>query len=77
MTEQERLDKINQNAGKHLEDYLKQIENEEITSDDLLSIVHGGMIAAGLMGFSPEALVDDARSAINKIIKLAEEHENV
>lgn len=77
MNEQERLDKINRDAHIHLQKYLEQLEKEEMSHNELLSVVYAGMIAAGVMGYSPEALSNDAQKAVNKIINLAEEHEDV
>ena len=67
----ERIKKINENAVKHLEDYLKQLENEEIEPDDLLSVVYAGMIAASLLGYSPQALADDAQKGADQIVQMA------
>lgn len=72
----ERIEKINTNAVKHLEDYLKQIENEEINHDDLLAVVYAGMVAAILLGYSPHALADDAEKAATRISDLADAEEN-
>lgn len=63
----ERIEKINTNAVKHLEDYLMQIENEELDPDDLLSVIYAGMIAAKLLGYSPHALADDAEKAATRL----------
>ena len=67
----ERIKNINENAVKHLEDYLKQLENEEIEPDDLLSVVYAGMIAASLLGYSPHALADDAKKGADQIAEMA------
>lgn len=72
----ERIEKININAIKHLEDYLTQIENEEINHDDLLAVIYAGMIAATLLGYSPHALADDAEKAATRISDLADAEEN-
>lgn len=71
---QERLDKINDKASKHVRDWLKQLENdEELASDDLLASVYGSLIAAVLFGYSPDALANDAKRAAENILKEAKE----
>lgn len=72
----ERTKKINENAVKHLEYYLKQLQNEEINHDDLLAVVYAGMIAATLLGYSPHDLADDAEKAATRISDLADAEEN-
>jgi len=76
MTDEERVEKINFAAAGHLQDWLLQIENEEVTSDDLLGAVYGGMIASILLGYSPENMVEDAKIGAQKIIDFSDEHEN-
>lgn len=77
MNEQEKLNKINRDAHTHLRKYLEQLEKEEMSHDELLSVVYAGMITAGVMGYSFDALVDDAQKAVDKIVKLAQEYEDV
>ena len=76
MTEEERINKINTAAGKHLEDILLQIENEEIDSDDLLAVSYAHLIACVIAGYNPESFVDDAITAARKLMDLVEEPEN-
>ena len=75
MTDEERVQKINFTAAGHLQDWLLQIENEEVTSDDLLAAVYGGMIASILLGYSPESMVEDAKIGAQKIIDMSDEEE--
>ena len=75
MTDEERVQKINFTAAGHLQDWLLQIENEEVTSDDLLAAVYGGMIASILLGYSPENMVEDAKIGAQKIIDMVDDEE--
>ncbi len=76
MTEETRIKIINERAAVHLQDWLYQMEKEEVTSDDLLASLYGGMIASILLGYSPENIVEDAKKGAEKIKALAEEQEN-
>lgn len=76
MTEEERLNEINRNSQEHLQRYLEQLDEGDITHDDLLSIVYAGMVTAGVMGYSLESLVEDSRKASDQIIELVKEHED-
>jgi hypothetical protein len=76
MSEENRIKIINERAAGNLHDWLLQLENEEVTPDDLLAELYGGMIAAILLGYSPESMVEDAKKGAEKIMALAEEQEN-
>lgn len=76
MTEENRMKIINEKAAAHIEDWLVQLENEEVTPDDLIAALYGGMIGAILIGYSPEIMVEYAKKRAEKIIALAEEQEN-
>lgn len=71
--DQERVDSVNAKSAEVLQDWLKRFDTGEIASDDLLSYTYAGLIAAILMGYRPEALVEDAKAAAGKIMGLAEE----
>lgn len=73
MTEDERVKQINYNAAGHLKNWLNQLENEEVTEDDLLASLYGGMVAAYILGYSPDKMVDDAKAGAEKLTKLVEE----
>lgn len=77
MTEDERIKLINEQAAKHLEDWLEQLENGEVTTDDLLASIYGGMVAAYLYGCLPDAIFEDAKAAAERLIKLSEESEEL
>ncbi len=76
MTEDVRINKINNDAAKHLQDVLLQFENEELSGDDLLSVTYGYLIAAKLIGYDPAALSSDAIKAAERIGDLAAETED-
>ena len=67
MTEEERIVSINSNAAKHLKDWLEQLENGEVTEDDLLASLYGGVVAAYLLGFDPAVMLEDAKSGADKL----------
>jgi len=71
--EQPRLEKINYDIAGHVQDYLEQLANKEINSDDLLSLVYAGLVTSMLLGYSPEELIEDVKNGVNKIKELEEE----
>ena len=75
MNEQERIAKINQQAGEHLQDWLEQLENEEVTTDGLLAALYGGMVTAHLLGYNLETLINDAKAGGDRLLKVFEETE--
>jgi hypothetical protein len=76
MSEENRIKIINERAAAHLHDWLLKLENEEVTPDDLLAALYGGMITAILLGYSPESMVEDARKGAEKIMALEKELDN-
>ena len=75
MTEEERIKLINEQAAVHLEDWLEQLENEEVTTDSLLASIYGGMVAAYLLGYSLDKMIEDAKAGAERLIKPIEETE--
>jgi len=75
MTKDERLENINQQAGVYLDDWLKKLEDEEATEDDLLASVYGGMVTAHLLGYNLETLINDAKAGGDRLLKVFEETE--
>jgi len=71
--EQTRLEKINYATAKHVLDYLEQLANEEINSDDLLSLVYAVLVTSMLLGYSPEELIEDVKISVQTIIDMEEE----
>jgi hypothetical protein len=76
MTEDERVNVINIKAGEHLQDLLEQLENEEITPDDLLPPLYAAMIVSILYGYSPSAMIEDAQAAADKLLAMLDKEEN-
>lgn len=68
MTEEERLDHINTEATKQLEIFLRQLDEKEITENQMLAISYASMIAVTVLGFSPEEMARDAAKAAEKIV---------
>jgi hypothetical protein len=73
MTEEERIKSINERAGVHLQDLLEQLENNEITPDDILPPLYAAMIVSILYGYSPNAMVEDAQAAANRLLTMLDE----
>lgn len=73
MSEEQRIESINTSAIGHLEDWLSKLETEEVSADDLLAALYGASIAAILLGYSPEHIVEDARKGAEKLERLVEE----
>jgi hypothetical protein len=76
ISDKERIEKINRSAAEHLKDVFMQLENKEITEDDVLSLAYAGMISTKLLGYSPQAFARDAVLAAEKIQKMLEVDEN-
>ena len=66
-TEEARLKRINTAAAKHLEDILRQYENEEISTDDFISVVYGHLVASNILGFDTAAMEKYAASGASRI----------
>ena len=67
MTEDDRVKFINEASAARLKDWLQQLENDEVTEDDLLASLYGGMIAAYILGFDPAAMLKDAKAGADKL----------
>lgn len=68
MKDENRVNKINEMSAEILQEWLEKIENEpEFEADKLFATIYGSMIAASLMGYSPDALVDDVKRAVEGI----------
>jgi hypothetical protein len=76
MNEDERVKKINDNAAIHLQEWLEQLEDSE-DADDLLASLYGAMVAAYLLGYSPDVMSADAKSGAERLISLLEETESI
>ena len=73
---QERLDKINKRSIEYLEEHLKDIEkftdsNDDLeTSDEMLARVYALLIAAGVLGYDPVSIAEQAKESTNKLLSL-------
>ena len=65
--EEQRVNDINARAVDHLEDWIRQLDDGEVQPDDLLVVTYASLIAAILLGYSPEALLEDAKRAADNI----------
>lgn len=75
MTEDERIKKINYDSAGHLQNWLEQLDNETVTTDDLLASLYGAMVTAYVLGYSPDKMIDDAKEGAERLMKLLEETE--
>lgn len=75
MDEEARVKYVNDKSALHLQDYLEQLENGELTEDDLLACAYGSMITIALLGFNLNAVLADAIAAADKLIDLLEKEE--
>lgn len=77
MDEEElRVKNIEECSRKKIEEYLLQLENHEITEDDILAMTYASLCTASLVGFTVEGLkqmVEDSTNYANHMIKLLEE----
>jgi hypothetical protein len=76
MSEDERVKKINNNAAIHLQEWLQQLEDSK-DADDLLASLYGAMVAAYLLGYSPDVMAADAKAGAERLISLLEETESI
>lgn len=75
MTEEERLKYINERAAAHIQDWLGQLEKEEVTEDQLLASLYGAMVVAYVFGYYPHEMATHARDAADRLITLVKETE--
>ena len=68
MTEQERVYRINKIAAVKVDDFLLQLENEEITEEDMLGIAYSAMFVVSALGYSPFKMAEDAESAAERLL---------
>lgn len=77
--EELRVKNIEECSRKKIEEYLLQLENHEITEDDILAMTYASLCTASLVGFTVEGLkqmvemVEDSTNYANHMIKLLEE----
>lgn len=64
----ERVKNINAAAVKYVEDWLMRLDEGKMEPDDLLASTYAGLIVAAIIGYSPQALVDDAVKAATKLL---------
>jgi hypothetical protein len=73
--EEERVEQINKNAANYLEDWLTQLEDGEVTENDLLSSLYAAMVTAYLYGYNPDAMTSDAKAAAARLLAMVENEE--
>lgn len=72
MTDEERLEKINTKAVSKFHDFLLQLENDEISEEDMVSIAYAAMLVVYVLGFSPEDMAADATRDVQRLLNLIE-----
>lgn len=66
--EEHRIKSINEMSAQILDEWLEKLENEpNFEADKLIATIYGSMIAASLMGHSPESLISDVNRAVEGI----------
>lgn len=70
MNEDERVQKINQKAAGHMQEWLQKLDDGEVEQDDMLALLYALMVTSLLLGYSPEAMMKDAKSAAEKLEEL-------
>jgi hypothetical protein len=71
-----RLENIKECSRKKLDEYLLQLENDEINEDEILAITFASICTAALVGYSVEGLkqmVEDSTNYANHLMKLLDE----
>jgi len=76
MTEEEKVNHINKAAAAALGDWIAKIDDGEAKETDLLAAVYGGMVAAYLLGYNLENMLNDAKAGGDRLMKALEETEN-
>lgn len=69
MEEDERVKLINEKSAAHLEVWLQQLEDEDVTEDDLIASVYGGMVTAHLLGYNLEKMISDAKIGGDRLLE--------
>jgi hypothetical protein len=72
MDEQARIVAINKKSAIILEDILKQLETETLSGDDFLAETYARIIVAFALGYDPEALIEDAQRAVERLNEVVE-----
>ena len=75
MTEEERVEQINKNAGAYLQSWLEGLENGNVKEEDLLPSLYAAMVTAYLYGYSPDKIAVDAKAAAARLIAMVEKEE--
>lgn len=74
MNEEERVEKINSASVEHLSNFLRQLDENKITEEDMLAIAYAAMITVSILGFSAEEMAKSAAIAADKLMDKLEEH---
>lgn len=72
MTEEERVEQINKNAGAYLQEWLAGLEGGDVTENDLLAALYAAMVTAYLYGYPPDKMAVDAKAAAARLIAMVE-----
>lgn len=70
MNKDERIQKINQKAAGHMQEWLQKLYDGEVEQDDMLALLYALMVTSLLLGYSQEAIMKDAKSAAEKLEEL-------
>jgi hypothetical protein len=76
MNEDERVQKINTKAGMHMHNWLQKLDDGEVEQDDMLALLYALMVTSLILGYSPEAMMKDAKSAAEKLEEMMLDDEN-
>lgn len=73
MTEQMRVDSINSVAREKLEQFLMQLETQELSEDDMLAYAYAALVTVGLLGYNLEFFTKDAIARVAALHTIVEE----
>ena len=73
MLEQIRIDAINVDAMKKLEQLLMQLETQELTEDAMLAYAYASMLIVATMGYNPVSMAEKAVVGASKLLSYVEE----
>ena len=73
MDEEERVKNVNKKAVELLTEWMEKLDEGKMDPDDLLAISYGSLVTTIMLGYNPEALLEDAKISANKIMNMAEE----
>jgi len=72
MTEEERVKSINEKAVQYMEELMAEVDESNMDPDDFAAKTYAMIVVAYLLGYSPDAMIPDARNAADRLLDMAD-----